>query len=300
MTSVAMMVLNISDRPYVSWLPVSALQVAAVPVVFGLLAAAHFLGESIKAYRFEQRLRSVNLIIGLASLGGGLSLAVGVADIRNSYLTANGVPAMFWAFFSIQLAFFVVAVAASTWTAHPYRAEWRQAARGLRRTIRRYLKTRRSVARLAGRVNGLVIQHRTLVARAADGVAAAYSDGTRQGHLYLRGHQHGLPEPVTGELCPGPIPQPELGRPVQELQGYPNVSPSGNLAPLELATVDDLDEAWERLLHRLHVASTAWQAGESAIEQISSYPLNGAGKVQPGKGLAATTKAHGTSRPGAK
>src|SRR5215831_4898522 len=68
MTSVAMMVLNISDRPYVSWLPVSALQVAAVPVVFGLLAAAHFLGGSIKAYRFEQRLRSVNLIIGLASL----------------------------------------------------------------------------------------------------------------------------------------------------------------------------------------------------------------------------------------
>ena len=35
MTSVAMMVLNISDRPYVSWLPFSALQVAAVPVVVG-------------------------------------------------------------------------------------------------------------------------------------------------------------------------------------------------------------------------------------------------------------------------
>ena len=53
LTSVALMVMNISDRPFASWLPVSALQVAAVPIVFGTLIAAHYLGESIKAHRHE-------------------------------------------------------------------------------------------------------------------------------------------------------------------------------------------------------------------------------------------------------
>ena len=51
MTSVSFMVLNISDRLFVSWLPFSALTVAAIPVVGGMLGAAHFLGESIRARR---------------------------------------------------------------------------------------------------------------------------------------------------------------------------------------------------------------------------------------------------------
>ena len=38
--------MTISDHPCVSWLRVSALQVAALPVVFGMLTAAHFLGDS--------------------------------------------------------------------------------------------------------------------------------------------------------------------------------------------------------------------------------------------------------------
>lgn len=38
--------MTISDHPCVSWLRVSALQLAAVPVVFGMLTAAHFLGDS--------------------------------------------------------------------------------------------------------------------------------------------------------------------------------------------------------------------------------------------------------------
>jgi hypothetical protein len=300
MTSVAMMVLNISDRPYVSWLPFSALQVAAVPVVFGLLAAAHFLGESIKAYRCEERLRPVNLIIGAASLGGGLSLAVSVADIRNSYLAANGVPAMFWAFFGIQLGFFAVALAASTWAAHPYRAQWRQAARELRREVRRYLKARRSAGRQAGQVNELAARHGSLVACGADGVAAASSDGARQGHLYLRGHQHGLPEPVTDQLYADSIPQPELAGPVRELQEYPNVPPGGILAPLESVTLDDLDGAWEKLLQRMHAVGTVWRTGEPPVQQIRSHSLNGAASAQPGRGQGATAKANGTSRPGAK
>lgn len=298
MTSVAMMVLNISDRPYVSWLPFTALQVAALPVVFGLLAAAHFLGESIKAYRCEQRLRTVNLIIALASLSGGLSLALSVASIRSSYLTATGVQAMFWAFFGIQLAFFAVAVAASTFAAHPYRAEWRHAARDLRRSVHRYLRLRRVLARLAGQVNDLVVRHRSLVARGADGVAAVTSDGARQGHLYLRGHQHGLPEPVTEVLYPNPVPEPALGEPVQELLRYPEVLPGGNLVPLEQVSVDDLDAAWLELLQQMRASGTAWRTGEPVIPQLSAYHVNGAASGQP-RGSAAA-KANGTSRRGAK
>jgi hypothetical protein len=300
MTSVAMMVLNISDRPYVVWLPFSALQVAAIPVVFGMLAAAHFLGESIKAYRYEQRLRPVTMIVALVSLGGGLSLALSVAAIRNSYLAANGVPSLFWPFIGIQLGFFTVAVAASTSAAHPYRAVWRQAARELRRTIRRYLTVRRSAGRRAGCVNKLVSRHRSLVARAADGLAAVSSDGARQGHLYLRAHQHGLPDPVTDELYPDPIPQPEQLGPVQELQRYPDVFPGSNLAPLEPVTLDDLDAAWEKLLLQMHEAETAWRAGEPTAPKMGSFPLNGAAKAQPGGRRGTPAKSNGTARPGAK
>ena len=40
--SVTFSVMTISDHPYLSWPPVSALHIAAVPVVFGMLTAAHF------------------------------------------------------------------------------------------------------------------------------------------------------------------------------------------------------------------------------------------------------------------
>ena len=300
MTSVAMMVLNISDSPYVSWLPFTALQVAALPVVFGLLAAAHFLGESIKAYRCEQRLRPVNLIIALASLSGGLSLALSVARIRSSYLAANGVQAMFWAFFGIQLAFFVVAVSASTSAAHPYRAEWRNAARDLRRSVSRYLRVRRALALLAGQINDLVVRHRSLVARGADGVAAVTSDGVRQGHLYLRNHQHGLPESVTEVLYADPIPEPRCAGPVQEMLGYPEVLPGSNLIPLEPVSVDELDAAWQELLLQMRASGIAWQTGEPAIPQLDAYHANSAASSQPDRRRSAAAKANGTSRRGTK
>jgi hypothetical protein len=297
MTSVAMMVLNISDRRYVAWLPFSALQVAAVPVVFGLLTAAHFLGESIKAYRCEQRQRPVTILIGLVSLGAGLSLAVSVATIRSSYQATAGVPSEFWPFIGIQLGFFAVAVAASAWAAHPYRATWRQASRELRRAVRRYLTARRSAARMAGRANKLVSRHRSLVARAAAGVAAASSDGTRQGRLYLRGHQHGLPGPVT-EGLPGQVPEIEMPGPVRELQGSPGVAPDSNLAPLAPVALDDLDRAWAALMQHMHEAETAWHTREPAAPRLGSFPLNGT--AQPGTGRRAPARSNGTSRPGAR
>ena len=64
MTSVSFPVVlkNISDQLFVSWLPFSALTVAAHPVVGGMLGAAHFPGEASGLARHEPGLRQV--IIG--------------------------------------------------------------------------------------------------------------------------------------------------------------------------------------------------------------------------------------------
>jgi hypothetical protein len=302
MTSVALMVLNISDRPYVNWLPVSALQVAAVPVVFGMLTAAHFLGESIKAHRYEPTLHPMIKIIGWAALGGGLCLALSVAAIRTAFLTANGVSALSLPFIGIQLGLFAVAVAASAWAAYPYRAEWRQAAHAVRRAIRRYHAKRRSVGRLAGVVNALVRKHRSLVARGTDGAEAVLSDGIRQGHLYRRGHQHGLPGSAAEKLYPGPVCQRELPGAVTELlHDYPNVKPDSSLAPPERATLDELDTIWAGLQeHMQHQVNSGRQGqerpGHKPTAAPGPLPLNGA--AQPPATDRAPAEGNGTARAG--
>jgi hypothetical protein len=303
MSSVAMMVLNISDRQFVSWLPFSELQVAAIPVVGGMLAAAHFLGESVKASRYEPRPHLVIKVVGGAALLAGLSLALSVAGIRTAFLTANGVPALSLPFIGIQLGLFGVAAAASAWAAHPFRAEWRRTAGAVRRAGRSYRSARRSAGRLAGSVNRLVRRHRRLVAEAAAGVAAVLSDAVRQGHLYRRGHQHGLPEPVTEELHTDPITQPELPGPVRELLlDYPDsITPGSNLAPLQPVSVDDLDAARTKLLEQQQdEAGAARRAGERPSPQLGSFPVNGASAAQPGDRRRPSAKANGTTRPGAR
>ena len=147
MTSVSFMVLNISDRPFVSWLPFSALTLAAIPVVGGMLGAAHFLGESIRARRHEPGPRPV--IIGAASLAGGLCLALSVAAIRSAFLAANGVMTLSLPFIGIQVGLFAVATAASTWAAHPFQAQWKAAARAVRRASRGYRAARRRAGKLS-------------------------------------------------------------------------------------------------------------------------------------------------------
>jgi hypothetical protein len=303
LSSVAMMVLNISDHQFVSWLPFSELQVAALPVVVGMLAAAHFLGESVKAHRYEPRPNLVLKVVGGAALLGGLSLALSVAEIRTAFLTANGVAPLSLPFIGIQLGLFAVAAAASAWAAHPFRSEWRRAARAVRRAGRSYRSARRSAARLAGSVNKLVRRHRCLVAQAAAGVAAVLSDATRQGYLYRWGHQHGLPEPVTEKLHVGPVTQPELPGPVRELLlDYPDeIAPGSNLAPLQPVTLDDLDTARSKLLQQEQdEAAAGRRAGERPGPQLGSFPVNGSPEDQRGGRRRAPAKANGTSRPGAR
>jgi hypothetical protein len=273
MTSTAMMVFNISDRPYVSWLPFSALQVAAVPVVIGVLAAAHFLGEAIKAHRYEPRLKLVIKIIALAALGGGLSMSLSVAAIRTSYLKANGVTALTLPFIGIQLGLFLVATAASAWVAHPYRAEWRQADREAKDGGRAYLAVRESAGRQAVAVNELACEHRRLVAQTLAGAEAVLSDGYRQEHVYLRSLQHGQPEPVAEELYTGPLHEVTLPDVVQELRRYPDVSPGSNLAPLAFVTLDDLDVKWGELQSgSQQQEQLVWQTRERAGHRPEAAP----------------------------
>ncbi len=282
MTSVSFMVLNISDRPFVSWLPFSALTVAAIPVVGGMLGAAHFLGESIRARRHEQGRRQ--LIIGAVSLAGGLCLALAVAAIRSAFLAANGVMTLSLPFIGIQVGLFAVATAASAWAAHPFQAQWKAAARAVRHANRGYRTARRRAGKVAGIVNRLAARQLTLVSQAASAAWAVLSDGTRQRYLYRRGYALGSsPEPVTEALWVQPA-RPELPREVLDLLDYPDrIRQGGNLEPLESVNLDDLDADWEKLQQQMQdEADAARRAGEergpAPGSTYSAYTLNGASR----------------------
>ncbi len=282
MTSVSFMVLNISDRLFVSWLPFSALTVAAIPVVGGMLGAAHFLGESIRARRHEPGLRQV--IIGAASLVGGLCLALAVAAIRSAFLTAEGVVTLSLPFIGIQVGLFAVATAASAWAAHPFHAQWKEADRAVRRADRGYRAARRRAGKLAGIVNGLAARQLTLVSQAASGARAVLSDGTRQRYLYRRGYALGSsPEPVAEDLWVHPD-EPSLPREVLDLLEYPDhIRKGSNLEPLESVNLDDLDAAWENLQQQMQdEADAARRAGKERAPAPGStyraYTPNGASR----------------------
>ena len=293
MTSVSFMVLNISDRLFVSWLPFSALTVAAVPVVGGMLGAAHFLGESIRARRHEPGLRPV--ITGAVSLAGGLCLALAVAAIRTAFLAAEGVATLSLPFIGIQVGLFAVATAASAWAAHPFHAQWKEATRAVRRADRGYRAARRRAGKLGGIVNGLAARQLTLVSQAASSARAVLSDGTRQRYLYRRGYALGsLPEPVAEDLWVQPT-EPELPREVLDLLEYPDhIRMGSNLEPLESVSLDDLDAAWENLLRQTQdEADAARRVGkERAPAPDSTYKVytpNGASlqaSAQKGNGAA--------------
>ena len=284
MTSVSFMVLNISDRPFVSWLPFSALTLAAIPVVGGMLGAAHFLGESIRARRHEPGPRPV--IIGAASLAGGLCLALSVAAIRSAFLAANGVMTLSLPFIGIQVGLFAVATAASTWAAHPYQAQWKASARAVRRAGRGYRAARRRAGKLAGIVNKLAARQLTFVSKAASGAQAVLSDGTRQRYVYRRGYALGSSLESAAEDFWVPPAKPELPREVLDLLEYPDhIRKGSNLEPLESVNLDDLDTAWESLQRQLQdEADAARRAGEERrlpSGTYTMYRLNGAPREVP-------------------
>ena len=295
MTSVSFMVLNISDRLFVSWLPFSALTVAAIPVVGGMLGAAHFLGESIRARRHEPGPRPA--ITGAASLIGGLFLALSVAAIRTAFLAAEGVATLSLPFIGIQVGLFAVATAASAWAAHPFQAQWKEATRAVRRADRGYRTARRRAGKLAGIVNRLAARQLTLVSQAASGARAVLSDGTRQRYLYRRSYALGAsPEPVAEDLWAQQA-GPELPLEVLDLLGYPDhVRRGSNLEPLESVNLDDLDAVWENLQQQMRdEADAARRAGKERAPVPDStyrvYAPNGTSRqaaARTGNGAAGT------------
>jgi hypothetical protein len=285
MTSVSFMVLNISDRPFVNWLPFSALTLAAIPVVGGMLGAAHFLGESIRAHRHEPGRRHV--ITGAVSLAGGLLLALSVAAIRSAFLAANGVMTLSLPFIGIQLGLFAVATAASIWAAHPFQAQWKAAVRAGRHAGRRYRVARRRAGRLAGTVNKLAARQLTFVSKAASGGWAVLSDGTRQRYLYRRSYALAAsPERAIEDLWAPPA-KAELPAEVLDLLEHPDrIRKGSNLEALESVALDDLDEAWENLQRQLQdEADAARRAGEERRpvprSTYTTYPLNGSSREVP-------------------
>jgi hypothetical protein len=278
MTSVSFMVLNISDRSFVAWLPFSALTLAAIPVVGGMLGAAHFLGESIRAHRHEPGQRP--LIIGAVSLAGGLCLALSVAEIRSAFLAANGVMPLSLPFIGIQLGLFAVATAASTWAAHPFQAQWKAAARAVRRARRGYRSARRRAGRMAGRVNKRASRQLTAISKAASAARALLSDGARQRYLYRRGYALASAPEHSQDLWASPNPA-ELPQEVLDLLEYPDRSKQGsNLEPLETVTLDDLDSTWEELQRQAQAeVDAARRPGDERRPVPASspglYPLNG-------------------------
>jgi hypothetical protein len=285
MTSVSFMVLNISDRPFVSWLPFSALTLAAIPVVGGMLGAAHFLGESIRAHRHEPGRRQV--ITGAASLAGGLLLALSVAAIRSAFLAANGVMTLSLPFIGIQLGLFAVATAASIWAAHPFQAQWKAAVRAARRAGRRYRAARRRAGRLAGIVNKLAARQLTFVSKAASSGWAVLSDGTRQRYLYRRSYVLAAsPEPAIEDLWAPPAKAELPGEVLDLLEHLDRIRKGSNLEPLESVALDDLDAVWENLQRQLQdEADAARRAGEERRpvprSTYTTYTLNGSSREAP-------------------
>ena len=283
-TQTALLVLDISDKPFASWLPVSQLTVAAVPLVVGMLVAAHFLGEAIKARRYERAgLRQV--IIAVVSLAGGVLLAVSVADIRIAYMAALGVATIAWPFVCLQLGLFCVAVAASTWAAHPFHAEFKAASRGVKTAEGKARRARRRAHDRAGAVNRLAERHLTLVDEAAATARGTLTTGQRQVCIYRRSYllaSAGASRPAPASLFTG-APEEKLSPELTELLQPENRRKKDSvLAPLERASLDDLDHdarayLQDQMQHEADINQETADRGQHAPAALSSaaYTLNG-------------------------
>ncbi|MBH5133257.1 MULTISPECIES: hypothetical protein [unclassified Streptomyces] len=248
LTSVAMAVLGVSDHRFASWLPFSELQVAAAPVVTGMVAAAHALGEAIREHRdADQRIRGHVKVITAAGLGGALLLALGVAAIRSAFLRANGIQTMTLWFIALQLGLFLVATAISVHSAHPFGAQYRHQQRQLARAERHFHRQRKQAGHAAAEVNAIVAAHRGTVTAARSAVDAIAGDTVRAAYLYLREIVHGLAEPTSDSVLDADLPETELPVSAKELLEYPALAADSTLIAPARVNCDDLDHRWAAL-----------------------------------------------------
>ncbi|MEU6071367.1 hypothetical protein ABZ864_44755 [Streptomyces sp. NPDC047082] len=251
LTSIAMAVLGVSDHRFVSWLPFSELQVAAAPVVTGMVAAAHVLGEAIREHRdADQRIKGHVKVTTVAAFGGALMLALGVAAIRSAFLRANGIQAMTLWFIALQLGLFLVATAISVHSAHPFGAQYRHQQRQLGRAERHFHRRRKHAGHSAAEVNTIVAAHRATVTAARGAVEAVAGDTVRTSHIYRGEIVHGLPEPTTDLVFDGDVPQVGLPSSARELLEYPTVSADSTLIAPAPVSCEDLDRRWAALQSR--------------------------------------------------
>jgi hypothetical protein len=174
-------------------------------------------------------------------------LALGVAAVRSSYLTANGIEAMTITFVALQAGLFAAAVAISVHGAHPYGPALRQQERRFSRAVSRFHRQRRRAGRQAAAVNAAVSTHRGAVTAARAGVEAVAGDTIRAGDLYRRALLHGYPEPTTDPVFEAEVADIEMPGSVQELLRYPDVPAGSTLTPPTAVSCKTLDRHWAAL-----------------------------------------------------
>jgi hypothetical protein len=194
-----------------------------------------------------------------------LSLATSVADIRVAYMQTLGVPTLAAPFIGISGWPVSGAVAASTWAAHPFRAEFRKATGEVSAATRNAKRARGRAYKYGAAVNELAERLPGLVAESAATAQGILFTGLRQGWIYRRsvllGSVGSSQQAPTASSAPEPtslFAQPtdlDLPREIHELLDPAHRSQDFIFAPLKKADLEDLDDAaWAFLQKQLEHA----------------------------------------------
>ena len=156
-------------------------------------------------------------------------------------------------FFGIQIGLFAVATAASAWAAHPFHAQWKEAARAVRAPAAGlpYGAPPGQQAGWHGQPARCPAAHPG--ESGCQQRAGSPADGTRQRYLYRRGYALGSsPESAAEELW-AELGDPALPRPRSWTCWITRtrIRRGSNLEPLESVSLDDLDAAWEDLQQQM-------------------------------------------------
>lgn len=209
-------VLGLSDRP---WLPGVAvtddLHLAAFSSVFALVVLGDGAGERLRRieHALDRRRRAGEterdrmpgparfdfLWLAVCLLGalGGLTA---LSYIRSEYLKAVSADTGGLAFFGIQLAILLAAIALGFAHAHPEAKRWRSSARKAREAEAALTNSTADCTKAASKVNAGVDLHNTTLAKIGHHVGVHAADTSVGGTVYKRRYSLSQPEPAQERL----------------------------------------------------------------------------------------------------
>jgi hypothetical protein len=259
--SITFEVFGLSQNHFVSFLPLSELQLVAFSVMVALLLLTRLTGHLIRklAYLIElresentgkdidqRRLRRLTIrswFVG-AIAGAGILAALGtlfgISQVRASYLQQKHIAAHSAQFLLVQLGVATAGFVLSYFMAHPLDREWRSALIHENAAVVRLKELYDELAMLVGGFNSLVRQRDADILQHRSWALATNSDASRKGELAARRHQLSLPEPTTERLLPDELPKPAAPLVVEEIDTYLAGKPSiiKVYAPLSLEKVE--------------------------------------------------------------